>query len=57
MDENIDAKPDTGGGKSRDRLERVAAEIGVSVARRHIFLCCDQTEPKCCERDRSLEAW
>jgi len=37
--------------------ERVAASIGVPVASRHIFLCCDQTTPKCCDRARSLEAW
>jgi (2Fe-2S) ferredoxin len=34
-----------------------AESIGVSVARRHIFLCCDQTTPKCCEKDRGLAAW
>ena len=37
--------------------QRVAAAIGVTVARRHILLCCDQTKPKCCERDRGLVAW
>ena len=36
---------------------RVAETIGLSAARRHIFLCCDQTEPKCCEKDRGLAAW
>ena len=35
----------------------VAACNGVPVARRHIFLCCDQTEPKCCDKARSLVAW
>src|SRR5206468_5382751 len=35
----------------------VAASIGVPVARRHIFLCCDQTEPKCCDKERGLVAW
>ena len=35
----------------------VAGSIGVPVAQRHIFLCCDQTNPKCCEKDRSLAAW
>jgi (2Fe-2S) ferredoxin len=39
------------------RLEDLAASIGVRNARRHIFLCADQTNPKCCDRDRSLEAW
>jgi len=37
--------------------ESIAAAIGVTVARRHIFLCCDQTTPKCCDKARSLEAW
>jgi (2Fe-2S) ferredoxin len=35
----------------------VAVTIGVPVARRHIFLCCDQTTPKCCEKERGLAAW
>jgi (2Fe-2S) ferredoxin len=35
----------------------VAESIGVPAARRHIFLCCDQTTPKCCEKDRGLAAW
>ncbi len=34
-----------------------AKAVGLPVARRHIFLCCDQTEPKCCDRERSLVAW
>ena len=32
-------------------------KIGLQTARRHIFLCCDQTTPKCCDRERSLIAW
>jgi (2Fe-2S) ferredoxin len=35
----------------------VAQSIGVPVAKRHIFLCCDQTKPKCCDKDRGLAAW
>jgi (2Fe-2S) ferredoxin len=35
----------------------VAITIGVPTARRHIFLCCDQTTPKCCEKERGLAAW
>ena len=38
-------------------LKKIATSIGVPVARRHIFLCCDQTKPKCCERERGLAAW
>ena len=40
-----------------DTLEDVAQSIGVPVARRHVFLCADQTTPKCCDKDRSLVAW
>lgn len=25
--------------------------------KRHIFLCCDQTNPKCCSREAGLIAW
>ncbi|HEV3216617.1 MAG TPA: hypothetical protein VGZ27_12880 [Vicinamibacterales bacterium] len=39
------------------RQRHTAGTIGVTAARRHIFLCCDQTTPKCCDRDRSLAAW
>ena len=39
------------------RLKDLAATVGVPSARRHIFLCADQTNPKCCDRDRSIEAW
>ena len=40
-----------------DELQGVAGTIGVPVARRHIFLCCDQTTPKCCDKERALVAW
>jgi (2Fe-2S) ferredoxin len=40
-----------------ERERAVAASIGVPEGRRHIFLCCDQTSPKCCEKERGLAAW
>jgi len=40
-----------------DAQRAIAASIGVPVAQRHIFLCCDQTKPKCCDKDRGLAAW
>jgi (2Fe-2S) ferredoxin len=39
------------------RLRPLSASVGVPVARRHIFLCCDQTTPKCCDKERGLAAW
>jgi (2Fe-2S) ferredoxin len=41
----------------KDRQRKKADALGIPVTRRHIFLCADQTEPKCCDRDRSIEAW
>jgi len=38
-------------------LGRKAASLGIPAARRHIFLCCDQTKPKCCDKERGLAAW
>jgi (2Fe-2S) ferredoxin len=40
-----------------DSQRAVASSIGVPVARRHIFLCCDQSNPKCCDKERGLAAW
>ncbi|HEX8696855.1 MAG TPA: hypothetical protein VF746_30835 [Longimicrobium sp.] len=41
----------------REKLLRCAEAVGVPTARRHVFLCCDQTKPKCCELERGLQAW
>lgn len=38
-------------------LRKVAESIGVPTAQRHILLCCDQSKPKCCDKERSLVAW
>ena len=40
-----------------ERLRELAASVGVPNARRHVFLCADQTNPKCADRERSLAAW
>jgi len=33
------------------------AQYGVGRIARHIFLCADQTEPKCAPREQTLAAW
>ena len=38
-------------------LEKLAASLGLEKYRRHIFLCADQTEPKCAPKAQGLEAW
>ena len=37
--------------------QKVADTIGVPVAARHIFLCAEQTKPKCCDLERGMAAW
>ena len=43
--------------QARDEEQRIAESLGVTCASRHIFLCCDQTKDKCCDKARSLVAW
>lgn len=40
-----------------DTLRKRVEKLGIQKMRRHIFLCCDQTKPKCCDREVSLESW
>ena len=40
-----------------DPALRAALAVGIPVARRHVFLCCDQTLPKCSDREASLRSW
>lgn len=37
--------------------EAAAQALGLKHYRRHIFLCADQTEAKCCSKEAGLEAW
>ena len=38
-------------------LQAVAKSLGLETYRRHIFLCADQTEPKCAPKQNGLESW
>lgn len=38
-------------------LSALAGSLGLEKYRRHIFLCADQTEPKCASKQAGLEAW
>lgn len=40
-----------------DDLNKAVETLGLEKYQRHIFLCADQTEPKCCAREKGLEAW
>jgi (2Fe-2S) ferredoxin len=41
----------------KDELQTAVETLGVKKFRRHIFLCADATEPKCCAREKSIESW
>ena len=38
-------------------LQAAAKALGLEKYRRHIFLCADQTEPKCAPKQQGLESW
>jgi (2Fe-2S) ferredoxin len=39
------------------KQQAVASSRGIPNLKRHIFLCCDQTKPKCSSKEQSLVAW
>jgi (2Fe-2S) ferredoxin len=40
-----------------ESLEQLVQRLGIPDMRRHIFLCCDQTKPKCSTKEASLASW
>jgi len=68
---NLDASPFTGFNLrlltadqyySRDTnmataLKAITDSLGLEKFRRHIFLCSDPIEPKCCAKEQGLESW
>lgn len=38
-------------------LAATAQSLGLATARRHLFLCADQTEPKCCAKQFGIDSW
>ena len=40
-----------------ETLQTVSKALGLEHYRRHIFLCADPSEPKCCSREAGLESW
>jgi (2Fe-2S) ferredoxin len=39
------------------KLEQRVKQLDLTAIKRHIFLCCDQTSPKCCAKEAGLIAW
>ncbi|NCX94092.1 MAG: (2Fe-2S) ferredoxin domain-containing protein [Gammaproteobacteria bacterium] len=38
-------------------LEQAANKLHIEQVKRHIFLCADQTTPKCCDKAIGIESW
>lgn len=47
--------PITNGEKSE--LTACIQSLGINQIQRHVFLCADQSKPKCCSKQVGLEAW
>lgn len=52
------SKPDsTTTATTADTLAACVQTLGLPRIQRHVFLCADQTKPKCCAKDVGIEAW
>jgi len=40
-----------------DSLPRIVEDLKIPAIKRHIFLCADQSKPKCCDKGTGLAAW
>lgn len=47
----------TNGTSDQDILIASVQSLGLNQIQRHIFLCADQTKPKCCSKKAGLQAW
>jgi (2Fe-2S) ferredoxin len=41
----------------QDSLKFKIEKLHLAEIKRHIFLCCDQTKPKCCSYEAGMAAW
>ena len=39
------------------RVKKKAEKLHIGEVRRHIFICADQTKPKCCKKEIGLKSW
>lgn len=42
---------------STEALKGILDRLGLPSVKRHILLCADQTKPKCCDKDLSIQSW
>jgi (2Fe-2S) ferredoxin len=47
----------TNDASNKSTLTACVESLGINQIERHIFLCADQTKPKCCSKEAGVEAW
>lgn len=40
-----------------EHLQQIAEKLKIGQGGRHIFLCCDQGKPKCCQHEAGMASW
>lgn len=43
--------------EQKNQLADKVKKLGIDKIKYHIFLCCDQRKPKCCQLEIGLESW
>ncbi len=43
--------------RNKKKLIDKAKELEIDRIERHIFICADQTKPKCCSKEAGIESW
>lgn len=41
----------------QEEFKNLIKTLGIDSIQKHIFLCCDQTTPKCCDKETGLLSW
>lgn len=42
---------------TNNEFQQTLASLHFDKIKRHLFLCCDQTKPKCCSKEAGLVSW
>ena len=53
----LDVEPKFDSNRHVEELKSTVEALGLSKYERHIFLCADQSEPKCCGKEVGLASW
>ena len=53
----LDVEPKFDSNRHVEELDSTVEALGLSKYKRHIFLCADQSEPKCCGKEAGLASW